>query len=101
NRPQILLLDEPSTGLDPGARIDLWRMLHDIQASGVTILLTTHLMDEADRCTRLAIMTVGKLAACDTPAAMKERIGGDVITISSNDPERLQSTLREKMGVEV
>ncbi|HSV15441.1 MAG TPA: ATP-binding cassette domain-containing protein [Tepidisphaeraceae bacterium] len=100
NRPEILLLDEPSTGLDPGARIDLWRMLRDIQASGVTILLTTHLMDEADRCSRLAIMTAGKLVACDTPTAMKERIGGDVITITSNDPERLRSTLRERLNVE-
>lgn len=86
NRPEILLLDEPSTGLDPGARIDLWRTLRDIQASGVTILVTTHLMDEADRCSRLAIMTAGKLMACDTPAAMKERIGGDVITICSSNP---------------
>jgi ABC-2 type transport system ATP-binding protein len=101
NRPEILLLDEPSTGLDPGARIDLWRMLRDIQASGVTILVTTHLMDEADRCSRLAIMAAGKLAACDTPTAMKERIGGDVITITSNDPERLRSTLREKLNVEL
>jgi ABC-2 type transport system ATP-binding protein len=101
NRPEILLLDEPSTGLDPGARIDLWRMLRDIQASGVTILLTTHLMDEGDRCSRLAIMTTGKLAACDTPTVMKDRIGGDVITIVSSDVTRLTSALREKLGVEV
>jgi ABC-2 type transport system ATP-binding protein len=100
NRPQVLLLDEPSTGLDPGARIDLWRMLCDIQASGVTVLLTTHLMDEADRCTRLAIMTAGKLVACDTPTALKERIGGDVITITSNDPAALKARLHERLNVE-
>jgi ABC-2 type transport system ATP-binding protein len=100
NRPQVLLLDEPSTGLDPGARIDLWRMLRDIQASGVTVLLTTHLMDEADRCTRLAIMTAGKLVACDTPTALKERIGGDVITITSNDPGALKTRLHERLSVE-
>jgi ABC-2 type transport system ATP-binding protein len=100
NRPQLLLLDEPSTGLDPGARIDLWRMLRDIQASGVTVLLTTHLMDEADRCTRLAIMTAGKLVACDTPAALKERIGGDVITITSNDAAALKARLHERLKLE-
>jgi ABC-2 type transport system ATP-binding protein len=100
NRPEVLLLDEPSTGLDPGARIDLWQALRDIQASGVTILVTTHLMDEADRCSRLAIMTAGKLVACDTPAAMKERIGGDVITITSPDPVALKTKVREKFGIE-
>src|SRR5437764_11675 len=61
NNPRILLMDEPSTGLDPGARIDLWQYLKEIQKSGVTILLTTHLMDEAERCDRLAILDRGKL----------------------------------------
>jgi ABC-2 type transport system ATP-binding protein len=101
NRPQLLLLDEPSTGLDPGARIDLWKTLGDIQATGVTILLTTHLMDEADRCSRLAIMASGKLMACDTPAAMKQNIGGDIITLTSPDPAALSKTLRERLGVEM
>jgi ABC-2 type transport system ATP-binding protein len=101
NRPEILLLDEPSTGLDPGARIDLWQTLRDIQASGVTILLTTHLMDEADRCSRLAILTSGKLVACDTPAAMKERIGGDVITITSADLDNVKAKLKEQLNIEL
>jgi len=102
NRPSILLLDEPSTGLDPGARIDLWAILRDIQAEGnVTILLTTHLMDEADRCNRLAILDHGKLAACDTPAALKERIGGDVITLTCADPAAAAEAIRAKLGLEV
>jgi ABC-2 type transport system ATP-binding protein len=102
NRPSILLLDEPSTGLDPGARIDMWSILRDIQAEGnVTILLTTHLMDEADRCNRLAILDHGKLAACDTPAALKERIGGDVITLTCVDPAAAARAIREKLGLEV
>jgi ABC-2 type transport system ATP-binding protein len=102
NRPSILLLDEPSTGLDPGARIDLWAILRDIQAEGnVTILLTTHLMDEADRCNRLAILDHGKLAACDTPAALKERIGGDVITLTCADPAAAADAIRSKLGLEV
>jgi ABC-2 type transport system ATP-binding protein len=99
NQPQVLLLDEPSTGLDPSARIDLWNSLREIQSSGVTILLTTHLMDEADRCSRLAIMQTGKLIACDTPTALKESIGGDVITIASRDVDALERTLREKMDL--
>ncbi len=97
NRPDILLLDEPSTGLDPGARIDLWQTLRDIQSTGVTILLTTHLMDEADRCSRLAILTTGKLVACDTPTNLKQRIGGDIISITSSNPAKLKSTLQEKL----
>ncbi len=97
NQPRILLLDEPSTGLDPAARIDLWNDLTQIQQNdGVTVLLTTHLMDEADRCSRLAILDRGRLAACDTPAAMKERIGGDVISMTTKQPSRVAETVRER-----
>jgi ABC-2 type transport system ATP-binding protein len=105
NRPEILLLDEPSTGLDPGARIDLWAILRDIQSSGnVTILLTTHLMDEAERCNRLAIMDHGKLAACDSPAALKDRIGGDVLTLTCPTPpgaDAVAAAIRAKFNIEV
>jgi ABC-2 type transport system ATP-binding protein len=78
--PSVLLLDEPSTGLDPGARIDLWhylRMLRDEQ--GVSVLVTTHLMEEAEHCDRLAILSGGKLVAHGTPAELKAAIGGDVV----------------------
>jgi ABC-2 type transport system ATP-binding protein len=96
-RPRILLLDEPSTGLDPGARIDLWRYLREIrQQDGVTILVTTHLMDEAEHCDRLAIMDAGKIAACDTPAALKSQIGADVITLNSDDPQGLAAAIRQR-----
>jgi len=101
NRPKILLLDEPSTGLDPGARIDLWRYLREIrEADGTTILVTTHLMDEAEHCNRLAIMHAGHLRACDTPEALKGSIGGDVITVSSPAPAELRAALRERLGIE-
>ena len=101
HRPQVLLLDEPSTGLDPAARIEMWDYLRQINSrDGVTILVTTHLMDEADRCTRLAIMERGRVIACDTPAVLKERVGGDVITITTEKPSDLQSLLRSKFGVE-
>jgi ABC-2 type transport system ATP-binding protein len=101
HRPKILLLDEPSTGLDPAARIDLWRLLTEIQKNeGVTVLMTTHLMDEGDRCTRLAILDRGRLAACDTPAAMKERIGGDVISLSTRDPAGVAKIIRERFQLD-
>lgn len=101
HHPDLLLLDEPSTGLDPAARIDLWQQLHRInRENGVSVLLTTHLMEEADRCTRLAIVAAGKLLACDTPAVLKERIGGDVITLSTSRPADVRRLLREKLGVE-
>jgi ABC-2 type transport system ATP-binding protein len=100
NQPRVLLLDEPSTGLDPAARIDLWKLLTEIQQQdGVTILLTTHLMDEGDRCSRLAILDRGRLAACDTPAAMKERIGGDVLTLATREPKRVAQIIADKFQI--
>ena len=99
-RPRVLLLDEPSTGLDPGARIDLWTYLREIRAKdGVTILVTTHLMDEAEHCDRLAIMDAGKVAACDAPDALKARIGADVITLTGDDPDALVAAVRERFAV--
>ena len=75
-------MDEPSTGLDPGARADLWRELTKLRdESNVTILLTTHLMDEAERCDRLGILAEGKLVACDSPEALKDSLGGDIAII--------------------
>ena len=100
-RPRVLLMDEPSTGLDPAARHDVWTLLREAQQrEGVTILLTTHLMDEADHCDRVAVMNAGKLVACDTPAALKERVGGDVMTITSPDPAALAGILREKLSLD-
>jgi len=100
-RPTLLLLDEPSTGLDPAARIDLWNTLRELQQQDrVTVLLTTHLMDEADRCSRIAILSKGKVVACDTPAALKERIGGDVISLTSDNAQAVQKILHEKLSLE-
>jgi ABC-2 type transport system ATP-binding protein len=96
--PRLLILDEPSTGLDPSARIDLWAYLMRVRKEqGVTVLLTTHLMDEADRCDRLAILDRGKLLACDTPAALKDRIGGDVITLTTPQPDAVRQAMRERL----
>ena len=101
HRPELLLLDEPSTGLDPLARRDLGNLLEELRdKDGVTILLTTHIMEEADRCRRLAILDRGKLVALDSPRALKEHIGGDVINVSARVPESLSAQVREKFGIE-
>ncbi|HEY1807436.1 MAG TPA: ABC transporter ATP-binding protein [Acidobacteriaceae bacterium] len=87
--PEVLLLDEPSTGLDPGARRDLWLYLRTLRdQEGVTILVTTHLMEEAEHCDRLAILNEGKLVALGSPAELKAQIGGDVIALETGDPEQ-------------
>jgi len=87
--PRLLLLDEPSTGLDPGARRDLWETLEALRREGVTVLLTTHFMEEGDRCDRLALLDGGKIVAEGTPAALKGEVGGDVVTLTGPDPEGL------------
>jgi len=96
HQPEVLLLDEPSTGLDPGARRDLWDALRSLK--GVTVLLTTHLLEEAERCDRLAILHKGKLVALGAPLDLRGEIGGDVVTIRAKDPEALAAAIREKLG---
>jgi ABC-2 type transport system ATP-binding protein len=89
HNPRVLLLDEPSTGLDPGARFDLWQALQTLRAeSGVTVLVTTHLMEEAEKCDRLVILDRGRLAAIGTPDELRSQIGGDCITLQAFDSER-------------
>src|SRR5262249_40715151 len=89
--PRVLLLDEPTTGLDPGARRDLWQYLHILRdQEKVSVLVTTHLMEEAESCDRLAILNQGKLVALGTPVELKQEIGGDVIVLETHDPESLR-----------
>ena len=99
HRPTVLLLDEPSTGLDPGARRDLWlylKMLRDEEH--VTIVVTTHLMEEAEHCDRLAILSDGKLVALGTPAELKREIGGEVIVMEARNAESLARRMSERFG---
>jgi ABC-2 type transport system ATP-binding protein len=99
HRPRVLLLDEPSTGLDPGARSDLWQYLEQVrEADGVTVLVTTHLLDEAQRADRIAIMHKGNLAALDTPVALQAAVGGDAITIRTNDPTTLAADIERQLS---
>ncbi|HTQ37515.1 MAG TPA: ATP-binding cassette domain-containing protein [Pirellulales bacterium] len=99
HRPQLLLLDEPSTGLDPAARSDVWSYLHQLrQQDGVTVVLTTHLLEEADKADRIAILDRGKLVALDKPDALRSTVGGDAITIQSASPEALAEGIRDRFG---
>ena len=100
HEPQVLLLDEPSTGLDPGARLDLWRYLHLLQQeAGVTVLVTTHLMEEAERCDRLGILDSGRLVAVGTPDELRSSIGGDCLSIQTAAPEDLARRISERFAV--
>jgi ABC-2 type transport system ATP-binding protein len=103
--PSILLLDEPSTGLDPGARRDLWLYLRTLRdQEGVTVLVTTHLMEEAEHCDRLAILSEGHLVALGTPAELKSAIGGDIILFESTSTEAAQALavrIKERFGTDV
>jgi ABC-2 type transport system ATP-binding protein len=91
HRPPVLLLDEPSTGLDPGARRDLIALLSDLAREGTAVLLTTHLFDEAESAHRVGILDRGRLLACDAPAALKAKVGGDVITLETREGDGASS----------
>ncbi|KUG19303.1 abc-type multidrug transport system, atpase component [hydrocarbon metagenome] len=95
HRPKVLFLDEPTLGLDPQTRNHLWEYIERLnREAGITIILTTHYMEEADRlCDRVAIIDHGRIVALDAPGALKEAVGGDVITITSPDPAAVASAV--------
>jgi len=102
-RPEVLLLDEPSTGLDPGARLDLWAALENLRNQhGVTALCTTHLMEEAARADRVGIVSAGKLVALGTPDELTSAIGGDVISLGASKEtgaDLLAQAITAKTGI--
>lgn len=101
HRPQVLLLDEPTTGVDPGARRDLWQYLRALgEQENVTVIVTTHLMEEAERCDRLAILNEGKIVAFGTPDELTREIGGDVILLEAREPRLLADQIRERFHVD-
>jgi ABC-2 type transport system ATP-binding protein len=100
HEPQVLALDEPSTGLDPGARRDVWEHLTGLrERSAATVLLTTHLMDEAAQCDRVAILHRGQLVAMGTPEQLVATVGGDVVWISTRDAGVVAARLRSGFGL--
>jgi ABC-2 type transport system ATP-binding protein len=102
HRPDLLLLDEPTESLDPGARRDFWDVLLEARRRrGLTVLVTTHSMEEGERCDRVGILFSGRLAALDTPSALKEKIRGDVVIAETGEPEALADEIRARFGGEV
>ena len=98
-RPALLLLDEPTTGLDPGARRDLWRDLSAIRASaGATIVLTTHLLDEAAASDRVVILDRGRIVVDGAPEALTRSVGGDVIRLEAANAAGLAARISERFG---
>jgi ABC-2 type transport system ATP-binding protein len=94
--PKVLFLDEPTIGLDPQTRNYIWEYIEDLKKrEGITIFLTTHYMEEAEHCDRIAIIDLGNIIALDTPADLKDQVGGDVIKIKTADDEAGERRLRE------
>jgi len=99
HRPKVILLDEPTTGVDPVSRRDFWRILYELVAEGVAILTSTAYLDEAERCHRVALMHQGKLLFCDTPANLKAKLGKGVVSITAAEPRGLRDELEGAQGI--
>jgi ABC-2 type transport system ATP-binding protein len=94
--PRVLFLDEPTVGLDPQTRASIWEYINELrQTENITIFLTTHYMDEAEHCNRIAIMDAGKIVALDTPEALKASVGTDRVQITTSDDDAAIERLRE------
>jgi ABC-2 type transport system ATP-binding protein len=101
HRPQVLLMDEASTGLDPAARREVSRHVEELrQTEGVTILLTTHILEEADRCDRLILLHQGNIVAQGSPNDLRSSIGGDVVVLASPDPQALAAGIAERFKLQ-
>ncbi|HVQ96729.1 MAG TPA: ATP-binding cassette domain-containing protein [Mycobacteriales bacterium] len=99
--PQVLFLDEPTIGLDPVSRAGMWDYLAELrQREDITVFLTTHYLDEAEHCDRIAIINAGKIVALDTPAALKASIGADRVTIGTADDEAAMVALRDRFRLD-
>lgn len=101
HEPAVLLMDEPSTGLDPGARREFWQYIEELrERRGVTVLLTSHVLGDAERCDRLLLLHQGRVVAEGTPAELKSRIGGDVVVLEVADPGALAGQLTARFGAQ-
>jgi ABC-2 type transport system ATP-binding protein len=99
-RPKVLFMDEPTTGLDPRSRLDLWEMIRELQSEGITLLLTTQYLEEADHLAdRIAVMDVGTVIAEGTSDELKDRIGGEVLELRVADPQETEKATGALTGV--
>lgn len=102
HRPGVLFLDEPTLGLDPQTRANLWEFIVELpQKHNVTVFMTTHYMEEAEVCDRIAIIDNGRIIAVDTPNELKKTLGGDVIYIRTSDNKKALSEIEKKFGLNV
>jgi ABC-2 type transport system ATP-binding protein len=100
HRPPVLLLDEPSTGLDPLSRLELWQALIGLQKEhSTTVVLTTHLLDEAEKCDRVAILDQGRLLVSDSPEQLRSSTGQMVFSIATPDPKNVVELLSSKYNL--
>jgi ABC-2 type transport system ATP-binding protein len=97
--PKVILLDEPTNGVDPVSRRDFWGILYSLLGEGVAILTTTAYLDEAERCHRVALLHQGRLLFCDTPAKLKANLPGAVVAVVGPEPRRLRDALQHADGV--
>jgi ABC-2 type transport system ATP-binding protein len=101
HHPKVLFLDEPTIGLDPQTRRHIWQYLLKLrQQEGVTMFMTTHYMDEAEHCDRIAIIDRGRIVALDTPQNLKALVGGDIVAVRTSDNERASRALQAMSGVD-
>jgi ABC-2 type transport system ATP-binding protein len=99
HRPRVILLDEPTNGVDPVSRRDFWRILYSLLEEGIAILMSTAYLDEAERCHRVALLHQGRILFCDTPAELKRRLRGAVLSVLSPEPRRVRAALADAEGV--
>src|SRR5438105_3972575 len=99
--PRVLCLDEPTIGLDPQTRRSIWSYIRALQESeGTTIFMTTHYMDEAELCDRIAIIDGGEIVVLDTPEALKASVGADRVALGTDDHDAAVAALRDRFGIE-
>jgi ABC-2 type transport system ATP-binding protein len=102
HRPRVLFLDEPTLGLDPQTRANLWEFIVELpRKHNVTVFMTTHYMEEAEVCDRIAIIDNGRIIAVDTPDELKKTLGGDVIYIKTLDNKKARSEIEKRFGLDV
>jgi ABC-2 type transport system ATP-binding protein len=101
HHPRVLFLDEPTLGLDPQTREHVWEYVLELQRTyQITIFMTTHYMEEAEHCDRIAVIDLGKIVALDTPDALKRMVGADIVTLRTEDNEQAEREIRERYGLE-
>lgn len=98
HHPDVMLLDEPTFGVDPISRRDLWLILHEMVAGGITVVVSTAYMDEAERCDRVALLHQGRVVAVDTPDRLQDRLKDKIVFVKTNEPRRTRDVLVEHTG---